>query len=743
MADFKKDSKQSKAHGHPLLADLFTGTVLAVIVLIASLSFGTLIFSGDLSSGVADGIGMALISAAIVGITVAIRSSYPGTIAIPQDRTAPILALMAADVAAAMPLGSPSSYKLINVLVALALTSIVTGTALYLLGYFRLGNLTRFIPYPVVGGFLSGSGWLLLIGSIRVMTGQRVSLASLPGLFNFSSLRLWLPGVLLGILLFITIRKLKKTKSLPLILVGSMVIFHLVMYFSGFSMEQARDAGWLPWIPHGGNFIPHIWKLDAWKMIEPIAIFHAVGLAATAIITSAISILLNSSALELAVHGEVDLNRELRAAGVANIAGGFAGGMLGFQSLSLTRLGHDLGSRTRVAGLATGVICALALFAGPSVFAYLPKFALGGLLFYLGLGFLVEWLYDSWAKFPPADYAVVVLIVAVMGMFGYLEGVGLGLLAAVFLFIHNYSRVGVITHSMTGSEFQSNVDRPSEHQRLLQREGGSLHLLKLQGFIFFGTANTLLNNIRARLQDKKLPRLKAVILDFRRVSGLDSSAALSLSRAGQLASTNNFTLLLTQVPESMQNQLQRGLVASKESEILRFFPDLDHALEWWESRILAEHGMALPDEEFDLRVQLNGHWPNSETFEVFFSKLKKKVLNESQYLIRQGDFADEIYFIESGEVSTLLEGVNGGPARRLRRQGGGTVLGELGLLLKLPRSASVVVNRPVSVYCLTETDLNQLKLDRPDVAADFYEFLSRYLSERVLNTTKSLRVLTD
>jgi SulP family sulfate permease len=338
---------------------------------------------------------------------------------------------------------------------------------------------------------------------------------------------------------------------------------------------------------------------------------------------------------------------------------------------------------------------------------------------------------------------VVVLIVAVMGTVGYIEGVGFGVLAAVFLFIHNYSRVGVITHSLTGVELQSNVDRPVAHQRLLQQEGGGLHLLKLQGFIFFGTANTLLSSIRARVADRSLPPLKCVILDFRRVSGLDSSAALSLTKAGQFARKVGFELLLTQVPESTQSHLRRGAIREDKSEALRFFPDVDHALEWWESRALAEHGVNGQWEHVGLRDQLKQYWPDSSTLDVFLSRLQRRVLEEGQYLIRHGAFADELYFIESGEVSTLLDSGDGSPARRLRRQGGGTVLGELGLLLKLPRSASVIVNRTVVVYCLTDASLQQLKHEHPEVAADFYEFLSCFLAERVVNTTKSLRVLTD
>src|SRR5262245_24071342 len=117
--------------GQSLLTGFYTGGVLALFVLLASLSFGTLIFAGDLSFGVTDGIGVALISATVVGLIMAWRSSYPVTIAIPQDRTAPILALMAAQVAAGLPAGTSPAEKLIHVLAAIALTSLVTGGVLY------------------------------------------------------------------------------------------------------------------------------------------------------------------------------------------------------------------------------------------------------------------------------------------------------------------------------------------------------------------------------------------------------------------------------------------------------------------------------------------------------------------------------------------------------------------------------------------------------------------------------------
>jgi SulP family sulfate permease len=722
---------------------VYAGTVLALVILVASLSFGSLIFSGDLAFGVADGLGIALLSACIIGCIVALRSSYPATIAPPQDRTAPILALIATEVALAMPPGATPLAKLTNVLAAIALTSILTGAALYLLGRHQLGNLTRFIPYPVVGGFLCGSGLLLVKGSLRVMTDQKPTLSSLPRFLDPNLLKLWVPGVLLGLGIFVANRIYRRVKLLPWLLLGSALLFHLVAALNHLSPGQARAAGWLVPMPTATHLLPALWNPSTWNLLDPHAISQAAGLAATAAITSIISILLNASALEITVQQDVDLNQELRAAGIANLAAGCAGGMLGFQSLTFSKLAYDLGARTRTSGIIAASLCGLALLAGPQTLSLVPKFVLGSILFNQGLNFLVEWLYDSRSKLSRSDYGVVVLIVAVMATFGYLEGVGLGLLAAVFLFIHNYSRVGVITHVLTGTDIQSNVERPPAHERLLKSHGGGLHVLKLQGFIFFGTANSLLHNIRSRATNPLSPQLKSVFLDFRRVSGLDSSAAMSLAKIGRLAHRMGFQLALTQVSAPIQRQILRGLPTHSESSMPKVFQDLDHALEWWESQVLQE---CRPNESAAPTLanhQLWEDWPNPASLPTFLESLQRLELPQGQTLIRQGDSASAMFFIETGEVSTLLESTDGRTPIRLRRQGPGTVLGELGMLLRTPRSASVITDIPVSYFLLTEAALQTLKSTHPAIAADFFEFLSRLLAERVIHTNTTVRTLRD
>src|SRR5262245_7049614 len=160
------------------VATCTSAVVVAVVTIIASASFSSLIFVGPLASGARQGLWMALITAVITGAIVALASSWRGVVAIPQDRIAPILALLTASVTLRQP-DAPAAQLVLTATCAILLVTLLTAILLYGLGWLRLGNLIRYIPYPVIGGFLAGSGWLLVLGGLRVMTGRAVKLSNI------------------------------------------------------------------------------------------------------------------------------------------------------------------------------------------------------------------------------------------------------------------------------------------------------------------------------------------------------------------------------------------------------------------------------------------------------------------------------------------------------------------------------------------------------------------------------------
>jgi SulP family sulfate permease len=344
---------------------------VAVFTVIASASFASLIFAGPLTGFVPVGIRMALVTAVLVGFLVAVISSCRVAIAIPQDRIVPILSLLAAGVIASMP-NTSMEEKGLAVISAVVMVTLITGLFLYALGRLRLGNMVRYVPYPVIGGFLAGSGWLLMLGGLRVMIGHPVKLATLPKMFSMPEVWHWMPGLILGGALFCILKRVKNQLLIPVLLSIAIGLFYFVLWLSGTSMFDARAQGWLPDLPQSSGFrLVTFWsvlKTFSWGMLAT-----NLSVLATILVTSVVSILLTATALELSIEKDVDLNVELRAAGAASFLAGLAGGTVGFHSLSMSRLAISMGARSRWVGIVAALFCAAALWVGPAFVAMAPR----------------------------------------------------------------------------------------------------------------------------------------------------------------------------------------------------------------------------------------------------------------------------------------------------------------------------------------------------------------------------------
>ena len=719
--------------------NLLAGLVVGVVVVIVALSFAALVFSGELAGLVPRGIGLALYTAVVVGLVVALGSSFPGMVATPQDSPAAITALLAAATAAAMPAAATSGELFVTVVVAIGLTTTLTGVFFLLLGHFKLGGLVRFLPYPVIGGFLAGTGWLILRGSIGVMAGVSPTLGGLGALLAGDALLRWLPGAVFGTLLFLVFRRYGNYLILPGMLVGSIALFYLVLWATGVSIGDAEARGLLlgP-LPSG----------ELWQPLSPAelgqvhwgVLLGQVGSMAVLLLVSVVALLLNASGLELVVERDVDLDRELRSAGVANLVAGLGGGLVGFQTLSLSLLGHRMAASSRLVGLLTAGVCALTLFLGSAVLSLFPKACLGGLLFFLGLAFLGEWVWDAWFKLPRLDYFVVLVILVVIGTVGFLESVGLGIVIAVVLFAVNYSRIDVVKHTLSGAEHTSNVFRPRHQRRLLHEMGGRHFILGLQGFLFFGTANNLLERLRRRLDDPGGEPPSYVLLDFRLVTGLDSSAVLSFVKMRQLAEARGFRLVFSHLAPDIVQQLERGGFPVSGDDLVHTFPELDRGLEWCEDRLLEEQGIAVEDRPRPLAEQLAASYPELPDPGRLMRYLERLEVEAGYYLMRQGKAADDLFFIESGTVTAQLE-LGDGETLRLMTIGAGTVVGEMELYMDQPRSASVVAERPSVIHRLTSAGLARMGDETPDLAAAFHKLIARLLAERLDRNNKTMEAL--
>jgi len=725
-----------------LLPNLLAGGISGLVTLTYSMSYAALIFSGDLQSLLPLGIGCALIGAATIAVVAALTSSLPFTIAGPDSNSSAILAVMAAAIAGNFLASGDPSQLASTIWLAIILSTVLTGICLFLLGRLRLGRFIRFIPYPVVGGFLAGVGWLISQGSFKVMAGLPLEWGNVTALLQPDRLVLWIPGAILAVALQIAVRRYRYLWLVPSFLLGAIALVHLVLKLAGISIAEAIRKGVLLETFSTQEF----WQtrsLFSWEQVNWSVLGARTDNLMTLIVVVAITILLCATGLELATEKDVDLDRELRSAGIANTVAGLCGGMVGYLSISRSLLNFKTGASHRISGIAAGLMCAIALLVGAPLLSYLPRPVLGGLLLYIGVSLLIEWIYDAWFNLSRLDYALILAILVIVANFGFLAGVAAGVVIACLLFAINYSSLRVIRNALSGTNYHSKFERSFHEQRLLRSQGEKLSILCLQGYLFFGTANTLLSYVRQQLLADPDATVRFLVLDFRLVAGLDSSAVVSFIKMKQLARQCDVTLVFTQIAGAIENKLKKGGFLDEEAEdrepIYHIFPDLDRGVEWCESKII-EMATFRRKRFMPFVLQLEEVFPVPEKVRPFMSYLEKLRVKSGYVLFQQGEIPDALYFVESGQVSLFLE-LENGQTKRLGTSSAGTVVGDAGLYRRSPHPVSAIADRSSRLYRLSNEAIDKMQEENPQLAAVFHQFIARLLAERLVQATAGVEIL--
>jgi SulP family sulfate permease len=714
-----------------LIQDLTAGSVSAVVTLSYSVSYAVLVFNGpQLEPFLPVGLQSALMAAAIVALVVALASSLPVAIGGPDSNATAVLAVMAASVATSLAArGLPPEHVAAAVLLMLAVSAVLTGVAVALLGVLRWGRAVRFLPYPVAGGFLAGSGYLVLIGGFTVLSGEPPSWSDARALAETSWLA-WVTSLTVATGLLVLPRLIRHFLVLPGVVVAGIIGFYVALAAHGWDLDTARAQGLLmqPIAP-GARALPSWPPAEAWSAL---AAEWDTFLAMLVVVFA--TILLNASGLELGTRREVDLDRELRSSGLASIASGLAGGMVGYLSFSRSLLNAAAGATSRAAGVWAAVLCSAALLFTPLVF-YIPRPVLAGLLIYLGFALLREWLWDAYFKLPLLEYALIVGIVVVVAWAGILAGVAVGLLVASVLFSYSYSRSRFVRHHLPLGTHRSNKERSLVETASLGEHGHLARALCLQGYLFFGTASSLVDTCRDLVSRDGI---RFLLLDFRMVQGLDASAGLAFARLQQLCGPGRAQLVVSGLRPEAEAVLRRMRVIPHEH--LLVVSDLDHGLEWIEDRLL--DGASAPDRaggEIDLRQMLAGHL-SPDMLEELARLCETVTLAKDAVLIRRGDPDDALYFVEQGQLAVLLD-PESGARKRVRAIMAGTLVGEIALYSGQPRSADVIAETACRVRRLSAAHVARLQREHPALAIALHRFVLRVVSQRLIAATDEVRAL--
>ena len=717
-----------------IVPSIIAGVIGGIIKIVAAMAFSALIFTGTLAAYLPQGIGIVLFGFLLFAVISTFTASYPVNINTPQDIPIAIIALIATTVMATNGKDWDAETTFQFIFVTIALTSILVGIFFFILGTLKLGKLVRFIPYPVVGGFLAGTGWLIVKFAFIMTAGMGLSLDNVVSLFDQATLHKWFPGLIFGLIMLISSRYTKHYLLIPVLIAIGITSFYAIMFFYGFSYTDLESNGYLlgPF-PEGGLFqgLPLKYLSDfKWSIF--LEQLPAIG---TMMILNSISVLFNYSGLEIIIKKDLDLDQELKTTGIGNIIAGLGGAPPGHLSLGGTLLSISIGSKSKLTNIVIALLCALTLFFGSEVLSFFPRIILGGLLFNLGLSFLVDWLYSTWSRVPKTDYTIILLIFLVIGTVGFLEGVITGLLMSVVLFVVSYSKVEIIKHELTGKTFHSNVERSESLKKIIDDSGDQTLILPLQGFIFFGSANRLLERIKLHLQSQNEKNLKYLVFDFKQVTGVDSSTINSFNKLRILAELDNFQVLFCNLTPQIISQFEaEGLFADSMDLFLKF-DDLDHGMEWCEEQIISETttGSNKQKEEID-EIKLF-----EEKFADLLIYFESKDINQNTTLIEQGDDPDGLYFIKSGRVTVELRSSNN--KIRLKSMGTGTVVGEVSLYLKTQATASVISNTACKTYFLSHENFEKLNKEDPERAAELHTYIVKLLSDRLAKSNATIQAL--
>lgn len=551
-----------------VLPALFTGAINGTLLVLISVSFAAMIFSGDMAGFATRGAGLTLFGTGVMGVAVLLLSGIKCNVAITQD--APTATLVAATPIAATLLQHSGEAAFMTLTAILFLSSLVTGIAYLLIGRYQLANLFRFVPFPVVGGFLAGSGCLLIHGGIGVICGLTPILGNLHLFLSPEMLWKGVPGLVFALLLFILMQRYPHYLFLPMALVAGVAGYYSAFALSGRPLEAFRKSGLLiSGVPDGGLW--PVFSFDSLAAIHWELVFRHTPLALTVALISTLGMLLNTSGIEVAAAEDIDLNREFKTLGAANLVAGLGGSLPGYSALSLTMLGVKTGAVTRLCGVVSTTMVCSVLFIGGWLLTWFPTPLLGSLLVLLGLFFFWDWLVLTVTKMPFLDYLLILFITLTIVWKGFLPGVAVGMAATLMIFVFRFSRVSPIHAVFDLRQRHSRKQRSVPDRHLLAMEGESALGFELTGYLFFGSASAFVEQVRGRLADP----VRLLFLDFRRVTGFDISADNNFQRLLQITAKAGIHTFLSHCPPALEQSLCR------QGEGLLAWPakDLESALE--------------------------------------------------------------------------------------------------------------------------------------------------------------------
>lgn len=522
------------------LQDALAGWIVAVIAIPLAIAFG-------ISSGVGPTEG--LVTAIIAGFII---SAFGGSKVQIGGPTGAFIVII---------YGIIQQHGITGLLIA----TIMAGILLILMGVFKLGNIIKFVPYPVVIGFTAGIAITIFTTQMNDLFGLGIKDAPADFIHKWAcyfehwkDINWWAFAIgITSLLIIIFSTKINKRipGSLVAIIITTVIVWLLRKYGGVTSITTIGDLYTLP----SGIPAPHLPELN---LADGETLFTLVQelfpSAFTIAMLGAIESLLSAMVADGVIGDKHNSNTELIAQGLANIVAPFFGGIPATGAIARTMANINNGGRTPVAGIIHAAMLLLVLlFFGPLV-GMIPMACLAGVLIVVSYN-MSGWRSFVWmTKAPKSDFIVMVVTFILTVIFDLTIAIEVGMLLAVILFLKRTNEATVIR------SFSDEID--PTHLNDIRLQGNDLEKLQIpphtevyeiDGPYFFGIANKF-DEISQRIGDEGQ---KVRILRMRKVSFMDSTGIHNLEQLYLRSQRCDMTLVLSGVNEHVFNTLEKaGLV---------------------------------------------------------------------------------------------------------------------------------------------------------------------------------------
>jgi len=716
-----------------------------LVALPSSIAFGVLTYTVMGPEHAGAGAMAGILGAAALGLVAPLIGRTGGLISAPCAPAAVVLSALIGGLLAGK---AGAGLAPANILPLLALTALLAAGLQILYGAIGGGRLIKFIPYPVVSGFLSGVGVLIALGQLPKLFGLPKGTPLAQGL---TSPELWKwEGLAVGVVTIVLMgaapRITRKVPAAIIGLLGGIIAYFVLALFSPSLLTLQGNSLVIGPIQASGSFLDAIaGRATSLFSIDLASIRLILIPALTLSVLLSIDTLKTCVGLDALTRSRHKSDRELMGQGIGNLASFLVGGMPGAGTMGPTLVNLTSGGRTPRSGIIEGGLVVLGLLFLSRPIAWVPIGALAGILLVIAWRMFDRSMFRL-LRYPAGrlDFAVIAGVVLVSITVGLIAASGVGVALAILLFIRDQIRGSVIRRKLCLNQTSSKTSRLASEREVLNRHGDQGVFCELQGNLFFGTTDQLFSQLEPDLRTKRF-----ILLDMRRVQSMDYTAARLFERMHAQLAERDGQLLFSGMPSALLDErnfehylAQLGVV--REGSGVMISETLDGALEWMEERILEAAGVSKKGEEQLLEVKDFDLFRRFDagTLSGLAACVGELSLAQGDKAFSQGDGGDEIFLVRRGSVRIMLP-LEGGKRHHLATIGRGDFFGELSFLDRGVRSADAEAKVPTDLYVLSRTRFNVQSRSDPAFGVQVFARLASAIAERLRQTDAELRVLEE